>query len=72
MLSTESGAAAWLGTRLRRPARLLRLPPEVVRHMTDGDQEGLQEWILGTSLAPPVYCSYDRESGLLFIKNPQY
>ena len=50
----------------------LRLPPEVVRHMTDGDQEGLQEWILGTSLAPPVYCSYDRESGLLFIKNPQY
>ena len=29
-LLTESGAAAWLGTRLRRPARLLRLPPEVL------------------------------------------
>ncbi|MBR4201753.1 MAG: hypothetical protein IKQ91_10910 [Oscillospiraceae bacterium] len=29
-LLTASGAAAWLGTKLRHPAKLLRIPPEVL------------------------------------------
>ena len=51
---------------------VVRLPAETVRDMTEKDQQGLQEWLLSTRLVMPVYCSFNRENGLIFIHAPQY